>query len=186
MHIAELLKLASENGGAASILAIIVIVGIYYFIKLVKIIISKIESSSEVIVGIGRALTNDKGEPISQIEHFNIVTKLLEDIKKTQQLHVEDAGTHYGHTKMIADENKVKNCDAANCPYLLKMVAEVRLFTEKFDQFEKKAQDSRISTGASLEDVKNQMQGLASEISQQSKQMVTILTDLLIGRKSPK
>lgn len=186
MHIAELLKLASDNGAVALILGTIVVIGLYYFIKLIKVIINKVESSAEVINSLGKSLTNDRGEPISQIEHFNQVTKFLEDLRKGESEHYEEAKKHYKHTEIIADENKVKNCDAQNCPYLLKMVAEVKNFTTRFDEFEKKASDSRLISGSSLEDIRQQMQILASEVSQQSKQMVNVLTDILIGRKPNK
>jgi len=184
MHLAELLKLASENGGVAFIIGVVVVIGVYYFIKLVKIIISKTENSLDVINNMGKSLTNEKGEPISQIEHFNQVTEILKEIKNLELNHHSESKNHYRHTEIIADENKVKNCDAQNCPYLLKMVAEVKNFTTRFDEFEKKASDSRLSSGASLEDIRQQMQLLASEVSQQSKQMVNVLTDILVGRKN--
>jgi hypothetical protein len=184
MHLAELLKLASENGVVAFIIGLIVAIGLYYFVKLVLVLVKKVETSSEVINNLGKALTNDKGEPISQVDHFNQVTKFLEEIKKIELYHHEEAKKHYKDTEIIADENKVKNCDAQNCPYLLKMVAEVKNFTTRFNEFEKKAHDSRTTSGASLEDIRQQMQLLASEVSQQSKQMVNVLTDILIGRKN--
>jgi hypothetical protein len=184
MHIAELLKLASENGIVAFIIGIAVIIGLYYFIKLVLVIINKVETSSDIINGLRKSLTNDKGEPISQIEQFKQVSELLKDIKNLELFNQELAKKHYRDTEIIADENKVKHCDAQNCPYLLKMVAEVKNFTTRFDEFEKKASDSRMISGASLEDIRQQMQLLASEVSQQSKQMVNVLTDILIGRNT--
>jgi hypothetical protein len=183
MHIAELLKLASENGGAAFVIGLVVFVGVYYFIKLVKLVVAKIESSSDVISTLGKSLTNEKGEPINQVEHFNQVSDYLRDLKQISINHNEEAKLHYQHTKTLADENKVKNCEAQNCPYLIKMIAEVRSFTEKFDSFEEKARDSRVATGASLEEIRSQMVVLASEVSAQSKQMVGVLSDILTGRK---
>ena len=183
MHIAELLKLASENGFLAFIIGLAVAIGLYYFIKLVLVIITKVENSSDVINNLGKSLTNEKGEPISQIVHFNQVSDYLKELQKLEAIHHEEAKKHYQHTAIIADENKVKNCDSQNCPYLLKMVSEVKNFTTRFDEFEKKASESRTLSGASLEDIRQQMQLLASEVSQQSKQMVNVLTDLLVGRK---
>lgn len=184
MHILELFKLSSENGAVALLLGLIVVIGLYYFVKLIKLIISKIETSSDVIVTLGKSLTNDKGEPVKHVDNFITIIKKLDEIKDFELSQNEKSNRHSDKLDSIAENVKNKTCKVEDCPYFGKLVLELKSLVEKFNEFERRANESRSLTGNSLDDMRNQMQVLASEISQQSKQMVNVLTDLLIGRKN--
>lgn len=184
MHVLELFKMSSENGALALLLGFIVVIGLYYFVKLVKLIISKIETSSDVITTLGKSLTNDKGEPVKHVDNFLTIIKKLDEIREFELSQNEKSNKHSDKLDSLVENFKNKSCKVEDCPYFGKLVTELRSLVEKFDQFERRANESRNLTGNSLDEMRNQMQVLASEISQQSKQMVSVLTDLLIGRKN--
>lgn len=184
MHVLELLKLSSESGTIALLIGVIVALGLYYFVKLVKLIVSKVESSSDVIINLGKSLTNDKGEPVKHVDNFLSIIKKLDEIKEFELSRNEKINKYADRIDLLVDNIKDKQCKIDECPYFGKVLSELKLLIEKFDQFERRANDSRNITGNSLDEMRTQMQILASEISQQSKQMVNVLTDLLVGRKT--
>ena len=64
------------------------------------------------------------------------------------------------------------------------MISNIRAVGALFEQFNVRAEESRTATGANLKDIREQMQILAAEVSGQSKQVVTLLSNVLVGRKN--
>jgi hypothetical protein len=128
---------------------------------------------------------HDQGNPIA---HYNILMKLADELREFRQdseVHVSRAEKHYNHVENLDAQPKYLDCDVSRCVHLVTVINEIKKVAEKFEQFEQRATDSRTLTGGSLDDIRAEMKGLATEVSQQSKQMVEVLTRLLLsGGKS--
>jgi hypothetical protein len=126
-------------------------------------------------------LTHEKGDPIA---HYTVLSKIADELREFRQdseLHINQAAKHYDSVERLDSQPKYLDCDVSRCIHLVTVINEIKKVADRFEQFDQRANDSRVATGGSLEEIRAEMKGLASEVSQQSKQMVEVLTRLLLS-----
>ena len=161
---------------------IIGILAIGFFGKYLYGLAKDIHAMSIKVDKLDASIGHEKGNPI---EHYTLLMKLAEELRELRmdsEEHVAHARTHYDDIKRLNDQDVYARCNIDKCPHLVTVISNIRDVVSKFNEFDVKASESRNATGSNLEEIRNQMQILASEVSQQSKQMVSVLTDLLVGR----
>lgn len=183
-NILEIGKFLSDYGVFAFIIVIFAIVGVYFVGKFFLSLHSKIDAASSITQQLGERIVTTSGDPTV---HYTILTgieKELRELRQDAEAHTANATKHYEDVVRLNSQEVYAHCNIDKCPHLITVIGNIKAVGQLFEQFTIKAEESRNSTGASLKDIQAQMQGLATEVSAQSKQVVQLLGDVLVGRKT--
>jgi len=153
---------------------------------LVKYIYSLAQDIHEMATQVARmesSMSHEKGSPLIHYDLMRAIEAELQELRQDAEAHAANANKHYEDVIRLNSQEVYARCNIDKCPHLITVIGNIRSVGALFEQFTVKAEESRNSTGASLKDIQNQMQVLAAEVSAQSKQVVQLLGDVLVGRK---
>jgi predicted nucleic acid-binding Zn-ribbon protein len=129
------------------------------------------------------SVSHEKGSPLIHYDLMRAIEAELQELRQDAEAHATNANKHYEDVIRLNSQEVYARCNIDKCPHLITVIGNIRNVGALFEQFSVKAEESRNSTGASLKDIQGQMQVLAAEVSAQSKQVVQLLGDVLVGRK---
>jgi hypothetical protein len=183
LNILEIGKFLSDYGFFALIIVAFGLLGIWltvrFFLKLHK----DIGDVTTITKHLGDKIITSNGDPII---HYGILREIeneLQELRQDSEIHAANASRHYEEVVRLNSGEVYAHCNIDKCPHLINVISNIKEVGQLFEQFNIKADESRRATGASLEDIRSQMNTLATEVSAQSKQVVQLLGDVLVGRK---
>jgi ElaB/YqjD/DUF883 family membrane-anchored ribosome-binding protein len=153
---------------------------------LVKYIYSLAQDIHEMAAQVAKmeaSVLHERGNPIVHHQMLHEIGEELRELRQDAEAHATNASKHYEDVIRLNSQETYAHCNIDKCPHLITVIGNIRNVGALFEQFSVKAEESRNSTGASLKDIQSQMQVLAAEVSAQSKQVVQLLGDVLVGRK---
>lgn len=183
-NILEIGKFLSDYGVFAFIIVLLAIVGTYFIGKFFLSLHSKIDVASSITQQLGERIVTSSGDPTVHYTMLTGIEKELRELRQDSEVHATNAAKHYEDVIRLNSQEVYSRCNIDKCPHLITVIGNIKAVGALFEQFNVKAEESRNSTGASLKDIQSQMQVLAAEVSAQSKQVVQLLGDVLVGRKT--
>ena len=182
-NIFELSKFFQEFGIIAFIIVSFGMLGIYLSVKFFLNLHDDIKDVTTITKQLGDKIVTDKGNPVIHYDILREIESELQELRQDAEIHANNASRHYEEVIRLNSGEVYAHCNIDKCPHLLSVIGNIKEVGQLFEQFNIKADESRRATGSSLEDVRFQMNTLASEVSAQSKQVVQLLGDVLVGRK---
>ncbi len=179
----EVQNLASQVGWLPTLFMLLGIVFAGFLAKYVYSLARDIHGMASQVSKMEASVLHERGNPI---QHYTMLHELGEELRELRQdaeAHATNASKHYEDVIRLNSQEVYARCNIDKCPHLITVIGNIRNVGALFEQFSVKAEESRNSTGASLKDIQGQMQVLAAEVSAQSKQVVQLLGDVLVGRK---
>ena len=173
----------ADYGIFAFIIILLAIAGTYFIGKFFLSLHSKIDAASSITQQLGERIVTSSGDPIVHYTILKEIENELQELRQDAEAHATNASKHYEDVIRLNSQEVYARCNIDKCPHLITVIGNIRNVGALFEQFNVKAEESRNSTGASLKDIQGQMQVLAAEVSAQSKQVVQLLGDVLVGRK---
>jgi hypothetical protein len=129
------------------------------------------------------SISHEKGSPIIHYDLMRSIENELQELRQDAEVHATNASKHYEEVIRLNSGEAYNHCNIDKCPHLITVIGNIKAVGALFEQFNIRAEESRNATGASLQDIQQQMTVLAAEVSAQSKQVVQLLGDVLVGRK---
>ncbi len=127
-------------------------------------------------------ISHEEGDPVKHYTILREIEKELEELRRDAEIQATASNKHYDISERLASGDAMLTCNVDKCPYMSKIVASLVDVVKRFDEFNIRAEDSRKTTGASIEDIRKQNETLSREISEQNNRLVNILSDVIIAR----
>jgi hypothetical protein len=182
-NILEISHFANEFGIFALLLVILAIAGAYFIAKFFMSLHSKIDAASSITRQLGDKIITKEGDPVVHLTILKNIENELRELRQDTEAHVSKASSHYEDIIRLNSQETYAKCNIDRCPHLITIRNQIKDVGSLFAEFSVKAEESRNASGASLKDIQTQMNTLAAEVSAQSKQVVQLLGDVLVGRK---
>ena len=154
-----------------------------FLAKYIYSLAQDIHAMSSQVARMEASVTHEKGSPIIHYDILREIENELQELRQDAEIHANNASRHYEEVVRLNSGEVYAHCNIDKCPHLINVIGNIKEVGQLFEQFNIKADESRKATGASLEDIRSQMNTLATEVSAQSKQVVQLLGDVLVGRK---
>jgi ElaB/YqjD/DUF883 family membrane-anchored ribosome-binding protein len=177
-------KFLADYGVVAFIIVGFGLLGLYLSVRFFLSLHRDIQDVTIITKQLGEKIVTDKGNPIIHYDLMRNIENELQELRQDSEAHISQAGKHYDEVIRLNSQEAYVHCNIDKCPHLITVITNIKNVGALFEQFNIKAEESRNSTGASLKDIQSQMQVLATEVSAQSKQVVQLLGDVLVGRKT--
>jgi len=174
---------AQSIGWLSAIMIVIGVAGSVFFLNYVRRLALSIQSMAVQVKNLEEALLSEKGNPLTQYSALMGIHNAITELRQDTEKHIIQAERHYQTLEDDSADERWKNCDIERCVHLQKIIAAIREVNFRFDEFDSKAQEVRTTTGSSLEGIRGEMSKLGSEIGDQKKQIIDVLTSLLLNRK---
>lgn len=179
----ELQTISSQIGLLPTIFMVLGIIFAGFLAKYVYSLAQDIHAMSSQVARMEASIGHKEGDPIAHYSILREIESELQELRQDAEIHANSASRHYEEVVRLNSGEVYAHCNIDKCPHLINVIGNIKEVGQLFEQFNIKAAESRMATGASLEDIRSQMGVLAAEVSAQSKQVVTLLGDVLVGRK---
>jgi hypothetical protein len=179
----ELQTLSSQVGWLPTIFMVLGIIFAGFLAKYIYSLTQDIHAMAAQVSKMEGAISHKEGDPIA---HFSILREIeneLQELRQDSEIHAANASKHYEDVIRLNSQEAYAKCNIDKCPHLITIRNQIKDVGSLFAEFNVKAEESRNASGASLRDIRTQMATLAIEVSAQSKQVVQLLGDVLVGRK---
>jgi len=174
----------ADYGIFAFIIILLAIAGTYFIGKFFLSLHSKIDAASSITQQLGERIVTSSGDPIVHYTILKEIENELQELRQDAEAHATSANKHYEDVIRLNSQEVYSRCNIDKCPHLVTIRNQIKDVGSLFADFNVKAEESRNASGASLKDIQSQMTTLAAEVSAQSKQVVQLLGDVLVGRKT--
>ena len=175
-------QVAAQVGWLPAIMMLIGVMATIGFMGYLWKLANIINSMAEKIKLLDAAILNEKGNPLAQYSALVAINDEIEELRKDTEKHIAQAERHYQTLEDINAEEKYKNCNIDKCVHLQRIINAINGVLMRFDQFDDKANEARSATGNSLDDIREEMKGLSDTVSTQTKEMIHVLTEVLISK----
>lgn len=183
-NILEISRFASDYGIFAFFIVLLAIAGAYFIAKFFLSLHSKIDAASSITKQLGDKIITKEGDPVVHLTILKNIENELRELRQDTEDHISKASSHYDDLTRLNNQEIYAKCNIDRCPHLITIRSQIKDVGSLFAEFNLKAEESRNASGASLKDIQTQMNTLAAEVSAQSKQVVQLLGDVLVGRKT--
>jgi len=145
-----------------------------------------IHSMAEKVSKLDSTIGHEQGSPILHYSILREIENELQELRQDAEVHANIAEKHYDAISRLNSGEAFVHCNVDKCPYMGKLAAGLMDIAKRFEQFDLRAEESRRATGLSIEEIRSQNKTLAEEVSAQGKQLVQLLSDVLMGRGKAK
>ena len=101
--------------------------------------------------------------------------------------HAEQADKHYKDVDKLASDEHWKNCDVGKCVHLQQILHRIEKIQERFDQFDKRADETRNNTTTSLDGLRDGQKELGRDLGRElgdlGKMIINVLAEDLKRRE---
>ena len=106
---------------------------------------------------------------------------IINDVKQSVDNHIRETDKHFKDSDKIASEEHWKNCSVSKCVHVQQFTHALNKVNERFDQFDRRADETRSNTVTSLEGLRDGQRDLAREIGKElsdlAKQLISVLAE---------
>ena len=164
--------------------ALMVLAAIYvlykYWLKPFTALVAKTTLDLEKV---SKTLADDKGNPIIS---FSLLADLKEQIALLRddfEEHSNKAIDHYTDLQHVSSAEHWKTCDINKCVHMQQIFNRFEKATERFDAFDKRAEETRTNTTLTLQDIREAIKDLGKELGDLAKLIINVLVENLKARK---
>jgi len=178
----EVGKFLNDYGVFAFIIVAFGLLGLFISVKFFLKLHKDIDDVTVITKQLGDKIVTENGDPIIHYGILRGIENELRELRQDAESHAISAVKHYEDVIRLNSQEAYSHCNIDKCPHLITIRNQIKDVGSLFAEFNLKAEESRNASGASLKDIQNQMTTLAAEVSAQSKQVVQLLGDVLVGR----
>ena len=164
------------------LLALLALLGIVLGMNRLKAFSVQLEELFSVIRQIGQATLDDKGKPLLDYHTIDETRRLIAETRDDLTDHSIRSLKHFDDIARVADEDKYRNCDIQRCVHFQSVIHKIERILDRFDQFDRRAEENRTTTSTSLLTIQQGQKDLGSELGNLAKTMITVLTDFIRER----
>jgi hypothetical protein len=165
-----------------AVLSVMALIGIllsagryYYYAK-------ELKQMRDTIAALGKAALTKDGAPVFDAKTLEELRVRVDAVRNEISAHNQRAETHYSDVEHIASTDHWKNCDISKCIHMQQIFHKLDKVSERFDQFDRRADDSRNTTVVSLESIKAGQKDLGRELGDLAKTILSVLAESLKNR----
>lgn len=168
-----------DYGAFAVLLFISAALGVLFIFRYINQFSDQLKKMSDTVDIMGKAIVNEKGNPIATYDVLSSIKQELSLLRDDFEEHSTSAADHYKDVERIAGDEHWKNCSIDKCPLMSNIFVKLDKVLDRFDQFDKLAEDSRKNTSASLDSISKGMRDLSKELSSIAQTIVGVLSTLI-------
>lgn len=158
-------------------------IGLLLLLSTIKRLTLQLQGIVTTVDSIGKAVVTKDGNPVFDQRIFDDVKKELENIHKDFLSHKQEAIEHYQDVNKLAGEDMWKHCDVQRCSHLQTVGNKLERLMERFDSFDRRADESRSTTILTLQSLNQGQKELGSELSTLAKSIIHVLSDIIKERE---
>lgn len=151
-----------------------------FWLKPLTTLIAKTTADLERV---SKTLADDKGNPIISFSVLADVKEQVSLLRDDFEEHAEKADTHYSDLQHVASADHWKTCDINKCVHMQQIFNRFEKATERFDAFDKRAEETRTNTTLTLQDIREAIKDLGKELGDLAKLIINVLVENLKARK---
>ena len=159
-------------------LAVLALLGILK----IRDVTNRLIAMQETIESLGKAALTKDGEPIFDKAAIDNIRAQVESIRNELQAHNKRAEGHYVDLEHLANTETWKTCDINKCIHLQQIFHKFDKMLERFDSFDKRAEETRGNTSHSLQSLDQGQKELGKELGLLAQKILTVLADSLKSR----
>ena len=183
-NVVELQSISSQIGVIPAIFMVLGVVFAGVLAKYIYSLAQDIHAMASQVAKMEGAISHREGDPIAHYSILREIESEIQELRQDAEVHSTNASKHYDDVVRLNSGEVYARCNIDKCPHLATVISNIRSVGALFEQFNIRAEEARTATGVNLKDIREQMQILAAEVSGQSKQVVTLLSNVLVGRKN--
>lgn len=160
--------------------------GVWKIYRDSKTITDKVESISSDVALLRTAISHEKGDPVLHYSMLKEISDELTELRQDSEKHYSAAQKCHDDIARQADSNKYQTCDVNKCIHLTKVNNDLSRILDRFDDFDKRADESRSSTLNTLDSINLKIIELGRESGDMARSIIDVLRDFLTNKKSNK
>lgn len=161
------------------VLATIAIVILFMAIKRAN---KRLEWIIKTVEHMGRATVDEQGNPLIKTDDLQSIRNKVDSLRSEFFEHANAAKTHYLDLEHVSSTDHWKTCDISKCIHLQQLFHRFDKLTERFDSFDKRAEETRNNTTMSLSDIRDDQKNLGRELADLARRIINVLSDNLKAR----
>lgn len=158
------------------------IFGSVLFIRYLYKFADSIQSMSDKVKTLETTILSKEGNPAAQYGMLVHIDETVNELRRDFESHTSAAERHYQTLEDVNSEDHWKNCPIDKCVHFQDIIRRLDRVVEKWEQFEKRADESRANTVTSIEGIRGGQKDLGKELGDLAKLLVGILTDNVKNR----
>ena len=128
---------------------------------------------------VAATIADEKGNPILSYKALSDLKEQISLLRDDFDEHSNRADTHYSDLQHVASSEHWKTCDVSKCAHMQQIFNKLDKVTERFDQFDKRAEETRTNTYVSLQDIREGIKDLGKELADLAKSIISLLSNSL-------
>ena len=114
-----------------------------------------------------------------QISSMVSTVEALGDMCEGFNEHAKLASNHYKDVERIASDEHWKTCDINKCIHFQQIFNKIEKIQERFDQFDKRAEEARSNTNTSLEGLREGQKDLGRDLGRELGDLAKTIINVL-------
>ena len=170
------------SGLPLPVLSVFATIGLLLLLSSIKRLTLQLQTIVSTVDAIGKAVITREGTPAFDRRTFDEMKQQLENVHKDFLDHKHEAAEHYSDVERLANDDMWKRCDVQKCSHLQATENKLERVFERFDSFDRRADESRSSTSLSLQSLNQSQKDLGFELSNIAKTIIQVLSDIIKER----
>lgn len=170
------------SGLPLPVLSVFATIGLLLLLSSIKRATRQLQTIVSTVEAIGKAVITREGTPAFDRRTFDEMKQQLEVVHKDFLDHKHEASEHYSDVERLSNEDMWKRCDVQKCNHLQTVGHKLERVLERFDVFDRRADETRSSTILSLQSLSQSQKDLGSELSNIAKTIIQVLSDIIKDR----
>lgn len=119
-----------------------------------------------------------QGDPLLHYSMLQEINKEMRELREDAEKHHSDAQKCHDNIARAADAAKFQDCDVNKCLHISRILS-------RFDDFDKRADESRGSTLNTLDSINLRITELGKENGDMARSIISVLSDFVMNKKKP-
>lgn len=169
--------MADYGVGGLAILALATY-GLWKVYRDSKIITDKVEAIAEDVSTLRALIKHEsgKGDPLLHYSILQEINQEMRELREDAEKHQSAAQKCHDDMERAANAQKFSDCDVNRCIYISRIL-------DRFDDFDKRAEESRSSTITNLESINSKIIELGRENGDMARSIISVLSDFVTNKK---
>lgn len=165
-----------------AIAVVLVGAGIIIYRYVLKPFVTLVGKTTADLERVSKTLADEKGNPIISFSLLADVKQEIALLRDDFEEHATKADGHYSDLQHVSSSEHWKTCDINKCIHMQQIFNKFDKATERFDAFDKRAEETRANTNLSLQDIREGQKDLGKELGDLAKLIINVLADNLKAR----
>lgn len=170
------------SGLPLPVLTVFATIGLLLLLSSIKRLTRQLQTIVSTVDAIGKAVITKEGIPAFDRRTFDEMKQQLDVVHKDFLDHKREAAEHYADVERLASDDMWKQCDVQKCGHLQSVGNKLERVLERFDTFDRRAEETRSNTLLTLQSLNQSLKELGFELSNIAKTIIQVLSDIIKER----